>query len=327
MRALITGGYGFAGRHLANHLAKCGDDVAVTFAPQFKELETGKDDPRSAITLPRTAQAFALDITDAKAVTDVITLTQPDVVYHLAGMTFVPEAEKNFRAAYEVNVMGTINLLDAVAKHSPKSKFLYVSSCEVYGEPWPGTLPLNEGAPFRPVSAYGVTKISADVASFQYSYKHNVDLVRARPFPHVGPGQSDSFALASFAKQIALIKLGKEKPEIKVGNLEAKRDYSDVADIVRGYREAILNGKRGEAYNLCSGVSRSMKEILDLLIKVAEVEVEVVVDPERVRPVDITDLYGSYQKAQKDFGWKPRIDLDATLHSLFAFWVEFLSKR
>lgn len=323
MRTLITGGFGFAGRHLAQHLTKCGDDVAVTYLPAEKELANKKH----LTPLPQSAQTLALDVTDRAAVSSLINVLRPDAIYHLAGLTFVPAAESDPVMAFNVNTFGTQNLLDAIIEHSPKTRFLCVSSAEVYGDPRPGSLPLNELAVLRPISTYGVTKVAADLLAFKAAFRHNLEVIRVRPFPHIGPGQSESFAISSFAKQVAEIKLGRREAVIKVGNLDAKRDYSDVSDIVRGYREALLNGKRGDVYNLCSGQSIAIGDILQKLLKVAEVEAQIEVDPERVRPVDIPDLYGSYQKAQKDFGWKPRIDLEATLHSIFAFWLEAVDSK
>lgn len=319
MRALITGGHGFVGRHLAAHLVACGDDVAVTYL-------TTDTDQSNKVTLPRTVQSLALDVTSAKAVSDLIAVAQPDTIFHLAGSTFVPEAEKNPRASFDVNTFGTINVLDAVRAHAPEARVLVVSSAEVYGDPRPGTLPLNEQAPLRPVSTYGVTKAAADLMGHTYNFRHNVRAIRVRPFSHTGPGQHERFALSSFAKQVAMIKLGKAEPVIKVGNLEAKRDYSDVSDIVRGYREALLNGKEGEVYNLCSGQSRPMSEYLSMLVALAGIEVEIKEDPERVRPVEIPDLCGSYERAQKDFGWRPRVELEACLGSLLAYWIETVGK-
>lgn len=320
MRALITGGYGFVGRHLAQHLVSCGDDVAVTCLPSERNAATHQT------PLPTASQSLALDVTNRQAVNDVIALLKPDTVYHLAGRTYVPDAETELNTVFAVNFFGTINLLDAIVEQSPKSRFLYVSSSEVYGDPWPGSLPLTEAAVLRPVSAYGVTKAAADLATFKYSFRENIFTIRIRPFQHIGPGQSDQFAISSFARQVAEIKLGLRSPMIMVGNLDVKRDYSDVSDVVRGYREAILNGKKGEVYNFCSGASIGVGELLKKLMRVAEVEAEIIVDPARVRPVDIPDIYGSNQRATRDFGWKPRIDLEGTLHSLFAFWLEQLAK-
>lgn len=323
MRALITGGHGFAGRHLAQHLVDCKEDVAVTYHPNEDAAIASR---AAAFPLPKTVQSFALDVTDRQALSDIVGLTQPDVIYHLAGITFVPDAERAFEQTFAVNHRGVVNLLDAVREKSPETRVLLVTSAEVYGEPVPGSLPLTEQAVLRPVTTYGLSKCAADLTGCKYALGDGLHVVRVRPFPHIGPGQSDSFALSSFAKQVASIKLGKSEPIIRVGNLEARRDYSDVSDIVRGYREAALNGNRGGVYNLSSGQSYEIGELLQKIIAIAEVDVEVQVDPERVRPVEIADMYGSYALATKQFGWKPRVDIEGTLHSLFAYWLETLSE-
>ncbi|MCB0322966.1 MAG: GDP-mannose 4,6-dehydratase [Bdellovibrionales bacterium] len=320
MRALITGGHGFVGRHLAHHLVRCGDDVAVTYLPT---REPGADPEHLA--LPNPVQSLALDVTDTEAVNKVLSLLKPDALYHLAAVAFVPDGESDPRRVFDINTFGTENLLAGVLKHSPETRVLYVSSSEVYGHPRLGTLPLTEAAELRPTSVYGVTKACADLTVFKYCHRDGVHSVRIRPFSHIGPGQSDRFAISSFAKQVAAVKLGKQEPVIKVGNLDVKRDYSDVSDIVRGYREALLNGKAGEVYNLCSGQSVLLSDILQKLISLADVEVEVVQDPTRVRTVDCADIYGSYDKASKDFGWKPRVEQEAMLDSLLAYWLDFLS--
>ena len=321
MRALITGGYGFAGRHLAHHLVQCGDDVITTYFP-------GRESPadeNQLLEIPKVCQSVALDVTSATAVNDLISVLKPDVVYHLAGFTFVPDAEHHSRDVFDTNTFGIMNVLDALAKHSPQARCLVVSSAEAYGEPRPGNLPLCETSELRPISIYGVSKAAADVLAYKYSYREGLHIVRVRPFPHIGPGQNPRFAISSFAKQVAEVKLGKAKPVIQVGNLEPRRDYSDVSDIVRGYREAILNGKSGEAYNLCSGSSVEIGELLRSLIRLADVDVEIEVDPSRAREVDIADLYGSYDKAQKDFGWRPRVEREPMLDGLLAYWLEILS--
>ncbi len=328
MRVLITGGNGFVGRHLAKHLIQNGDDVAVSYLRSA--VEASRNDPLTQkidakIPVPHTAQNMALDITDRAQVLQFVSLLKPDVIYHLAAISSVPQAEEDLTEVVRVNTQGTLNLLDAVREHSKDTRFIFVSSAEVYGIPRPGSLPLTESAELRPISGYGVSKSWADLATSYYARRHGLHVMCMRSFPHVGPGQSDIFAVSSFAKQIATIKLGKAEPVVKVGNLEVKRDYSDVSDIVRGYREAVFNGKDGETYNLCSGSSVGIGEILQSLITMAEVNVEIVEDPARVRPVDIPDIYGSYQKANKDFGWKPRVEKEAMLDSLLSFWLDVLS--
>lgn len=325
MRALIIGGYGFVGRHLAAHLVKCGDDIAVTYRPDPKDKTQKLEDLTNRTPIPRTAQQLALDITDKAAVASVMTLLQPDAVYHLAAISSVAQAENELALASGINIEGTLNVLEAIRNHSPKSRFLFVSSAEIYGEPRPGSFPLTEAAELRPVNVYGWTKAAADLAVYRYHAAYGMHTVRMRSFPHLGPGQSDRFALSSFAKQVAAIKLGKAAPQIKVGNLDVKRDYTDVLDVVIGYREALENGKPGEAYNICSGEPRSMSDLLQLIIKRGGVEVEVTQDPARMRSVDVALEYGSNQKALKDFGWRPRVDIEASIDTLLAYWLEALA--
>lgn len=325
MRSLIIGGFGFVGRHLATHLVKCGDDIAITYRPDPNDKTQKLEDQTNRTPIPRTAQQLALDITDKAAVANVITLLQPDAVYHLAAVSSVAQAENELQLATEINLNGTINILEAIRSNSPKSRFLFVSSAEVYGEPRPGTLPLAETAELRPVNVYGWTKAAADLAVYRYHAAFGLHTVRMRSFPHLGPGQSDRFALSSFAKQIAAIKLEKAPPQIKVGNLEVKRDYTDVLDVVIGYREGLENGKPGEAYNICTGEPRTMSDLLQLMIKRAGVEVEITQDPTRMRPLDVALEFGSNQKALKDFGWKPRVDIEASIDTLLAYWLEALS--
>lgn len=328
MRVLVTGGYGFVGRHLANHLVECGDDLALTYHPGAdieKKEALGYEKNSEAISIPKTVQSFALDVSDREAVFQLIELVKPDAICHLAAISSIQKVESDLDLAYRVNFNGTLNILDAISKFSRDTRLLYVSSSEAYGEPRPGVLPFVESSEFRPITSYGVSKAAADVACFKYSVKERIHVVRARPFPHVGPGQSDRFAISSFAKQLAMIKLGKKEPIVRVGNLEAKRDYSDVSDIVRGYREALYNGITGNAYNFCSGESIEIRTILDRLIEISEVDVEVIIDKDRYRSVDIADSKGSFEKASKELGWKPRILFDDTLTSLLAHWLEVLS--
>jgi GDP-4-dehydro-6-deoxy-D-mannose reductase len=320
VKALVTGGFGFAGRHLATHLVKCGDDVALTYLPKVEDVagEVG-------VSVPKVVQTIALDVCDKKAVDSVISLMRPDVIYHLAAITYVPEAQNDPSKTLEVNLTGTENILDAVAKHSPETRILFVGSSNSYGEPRPGSLPQTELSELRPSDIYSLSKTYADLACYCASVSRGVDVVRIRPFQHTGPGQSERFALSSFAKQVAEIKLGRREKEVLVGNLEVKRDYSDVSDIVRGYREAALNGKTNEVYNLCSGESVALESYLKLLIERSGEEIEIKVDPARVREVDVPDVYGSYARASKDFGWSPRVTREAMIDTLLASWVETLS--
>lgn len=326
MRALVTGGYGFVGRHLAHHLVSCGDDVALTYTADKKaEVVSGKISKEDGeLSLPRVVQNVALDVTDSSAVTKVISLMKPDVIYHLAAISFVPDAEKSPTLAFDVNTTGTINILEAIKKHSPETKVLFVGTSQSYGNPRPGALPITEASELRPGNVYALTKTYADLACYAATITDSLHIVRARPFQHTGPGQSPIFALSSFAKQVAKIKLGQAPAQVSVGNLDVKRDYCDVSDVARGYREAALNGKSGEVYNFCYGQSVVLESLLKILIARSGVEIEIVVDPTRVRPVEVPDVFGSYAKAQKELGWKPRVTHEAMLDSLLTHWMECL---
>ena len=326
MLALITGGYGFVGRHLAHHLVSCGDDVVLTYLQDKKEqvLSEKLDKDLGEIAPPKSVQNIALDVSNKELVNSVISLVKPDVIYHLAAISFVPDAEKAPELTYKVNTQGTLNILDAVKNNLPDTRVLFVGSSQSYGAPRPGLLPISEQSELRPSNAYALTKTYADLACYTAAKRDSLKVIRARPFQHTGPGQNPMFALSSFSKQIAEIKLGKKEPVVRVGNLDVKRDYSDVSDIVRGYREAALNGKTGEAYNFCFGQSVSMEDMLKILIQRSGMDIEIIVDPERVRPVEVPEVYGSYSKAQKDLGWKPRVSHEAMLDSLLTHWMEVL---
>ncbi|HMO17497.1 MAG TPA: GDP-mannose 4,6-dehydratase [Oligoflexia bacterium] len=331
MRALITGGAGFAGTHLAKHLVDCRDDVALTYLPisssdvstDRKNIFKLEEERKGAV--PKSVQHVALDVTNTGQVRQVLSLMQPDVLYHLAAMSFVPEAENKAEEALRVNGYGTYNLLKILKEFSPATRFLYVSTSEVYGVPRPGSLPLLEQAEIRPLSSYAVSKALGEHFAHKFSASENLFVVTVRPFPHVGPFQEDRFSLSSFAKQIALISLGRKEPIIEVGNIEVKRDFSDVSDIVRGYREAVLNGRNGEVYNLCSGISSSLSDLIKRMMKLAGVEAEIHVSDDRVRSSDISEHFGSSNKANRDFGWRPRVELDAMLNGILSYWLESLS--
>ena len=331
MRALITGGLGFAGTHLSRHLAECRDDVAVTYMPE-KNSSTPKSDLLRKLeqarkdVIPKQAQHVALDITNREHLDQILTLMKPDVIYHMAGISYVPDGESDPDLVFKVNTFGTRNLFDSVKKCCPGARVLFVSTGEVYGMPRVGTQAFLETSELRPVSNYAASKAAAEMIAHKYVNRDGLQIIIARPFAHVGPYQEDTFSLSSFAKQVALVKLGRKEPILEVGNIEVKRDFSDVSDIVRGYRESAINGRVGEVYNLCSGSSVMLKDLIDSLIKIAGVEIEVKVAEDRVRAVDIPEYFGSYQKAQKDLGWKPRVETESTLAGLFAYWMEFLNK-
>lgn len=312
MKTLVTGAGGFVGQYLVQHLSDMGDEV----------LATDHKVPDSAANIARVRWA-TLDVTDATACADLISQYEPEVIYHLAGMAFVPEAENNFDRALIVNVGGTNNIIRAVHLLHLGSTVVLISSAEVYGRITHADLPITEETRLNPANNYSLSKVMCEQVAGRYGQFGFVRPVVMRPFNHVGPGQDNRFVVSSFAYQLAQIKAGKAAPVIRVGNLEAQRDFSDVLDIVKAYRLAAGQGQG--TYNLCSGKPTSIQWLLDTLISISGVEVEVQQDSSRMRPSEVPALYGSYEKARKDLGWQPQVSLEGTLERTFDDWFKKIS--
>jgi len=303
-RALITGAQGFVGQHLMSHLADRGWEV----------LGTDRD-----VSTSSTPFAQTCDISDPTQIDSLLQWAAPLThVFHLAAITFVPEADHDPSGTFAVNLQGTVHLASALRRHAPAARFLYVGSSEVYGHPQ--FLPMTEDHPFNPTNPYAISKAAAD----QYcAYLHHaglLDVVRMRPFNHSGAGQSDRFVLSSFARQIANIETSGLSGVLHVGNLEAQRDFSHVTDVVRAYEKAALDGKSGEAYNVCSGKSVSIRDALDKLLLLSDANITVQPDPERLRPVDVPEVRGNCDRLSVATGWKPEKTLDDILADLMAYW-------
>jgi GDP-4-dehydro-6-deoxy-D-mannose reductase len=309
--SLVTGVSGFVGRHLVNHLLEKGDSVVGTTRDEFSH------------PLFPVAQ---FDIADAHSVQDLVQKYKPDYIYHLAGMAFVPEAEENLMGALSVHVAGVNNILRSCTALDKPCKVVLVSSGEVFGKVQPEELPLTEKSPVRPLNNYSLTKYFGELVGEKFIHLGRLSVIVARPFAHIGPYQNDRFVVSSFAKQLAMIALGRAEPVIRVGNLAAKRDFTDVRDVVRGYRLAAHSAKSG-LYVFCSGKSVQIQTLLDQLLEVSGVKVRVEVDPSRLRAIDIPDLHGSYNKALTDFGWHPEYDIRETLKDVFSYWIETLSSK
>lgn len=307
MRALATGACGFAGSYLMRCLEEAGDSVVGTCL----RLPEGESEGR---------RYHALDICDEAQCRAVVAAVQPDVVYHLAAVAFVPAAEKDFQATLAANVGGTYNLLRACQDSGREVRFVFVSSSEVYGRIAPQDLPLSERQPLRPANNYSLSKAMAEMVVQRFHGQAGVHSLIARPFNHTGAGQEAQFVASSFAKQLAEIAKGLSPPVIEVGNLEAKRDFSDVRDIVRAYR---LIAERGEGtYNLCSGRSAAIQSLLDALIAISGAKVAVRVAAERYRPLDVPEIYGDASRLRNELGWEARHSLEETLESLYKHWFD-----
>lgn len=297
-RALVTGASGFAGPYLIYYLLGLGYEVTgCIHGPET--------------SLPEECNKRSLDVTDPKATQRAIAETEPDEIYHLAGLT--RPASGRIDEFYEVNFYGALNLLEAVREHAPEAGVLLVGSAYAYGKV---DHAVSERESLEPVNHYGVSKASADLLGHSYALE-GLHVVRARPFNHSGPGQSPDFLLPTLVQQFSEIKAGKREPVIHLGNLEPVRDFSDVRDIVRGYYMALQQGRNGEAYNLGSGRGVSVRELFELVSQEAGIEVELVAESSRMRASDIPHLVADTSKARKELGWEAEIPLKETLHNMF----------
>lgn len=297
MRALVTGAAGFVGGHLVRSLREDGVEV---WAGSQEPLPAESGDGVRWITL---------DVTEPETLLQAVEAAQPDQVYHLAGQSSVAGSFQDPMGTWEVNAMGTVRLLQALPQGTA---FVLASSAEVYGDVPEDRQPIREDTPLRPTNPYAASKAAAEMACAAAARVRGVRAVIARSFNHTGPGQDARFALPSFAKQLGCMDAG---GELRVGNLDARRDLLDVRDVVRAYRALAERGQAGEAYNVCSGQAVSIREALEMLIAIAGRPVTVRTDPERVRPLDVPLLLGDAARVRA-LGWAPEIPLEATLRDL-----------
>jgi GDP-4-dehydro-6-deoxy-D-mannose reductase len=306
VRVLVTGIGGFVGPWLQRALVANGHEVLG--------LVREGDDPPSGVPGHRA------DVTVRAQVEAVLRDVHPDAVIHLAAISFVPEAEGDPETAYRINVGGTITLMAAMRAVTPSARLLWVGSSDAYGAVTPADLPITEEAPFRPLSVYGASKAAGDVTAGQWARSYGLDVVRARPFNHTGPGQRPTFVSASIARQMARMERGEQEPVLRVGNADPVRDFSDVRDITAGYVTLLERGRAGEAYNLCAGEGVSIAEVIALLRSHCRVPMRVWSDPALRRPSEVERVVGSHAKATAETGWAPRIPLVDTLRDLLDDW-------
>jgi GDP-4-dehydro-6-deoxy-D-mannose reductase len=270
-------------------------------------------------TEPRLRLQFA-DLRDLEGVRTLVNEVQPDYILHLAAQSFVPTSFADPWDTLENNIRAELNLLEAVQQSARDVRVLVIGSNEEYGAPKAEELPLTEESPLRPNNPYAVSKVGQDFLGLQYHLAYGLPIARVRPFNHTGPGQSPRFVVPAFASQIARIEAGLQEPVMKVGNLEAARDFSDVRDIVRAYHLAVTQGEPGEVYNLASGRPQSVRGVLETLLGYARVEIRVERDPNRYRPVDVPVVYGSAEKFHRLTGWEPQIPFEQTLRDTLEYW-------
>jgi GDP-4-dehydro-6-deoxy-D-mannose reductase len=271
------------------------------------------------------------DIADAAAMQRALEISRPDWIFHLAAQSFVPTSWTSPGATLDTNVQGQVHLFEAVRRlfggSDPTPRIQIACSSEEYGLVHADELPITEDAPLRPLSPYAVSKVAQDLLAYQYHRSYGLDVVRTRGFNHTGPRRGHVFVCSNFAYQVASIEAGLQDAVIRVGNLDARRDFTDVRDMVRGYALSLEKGEPGEAYNICQGASVSIRHVLEVLLELANLDVRIESDPARMRPSDVPILEGSADRFREATGWAPRIPFEQTLQDLLDYWRDRLAKR
>ena len=318
-RALITGVTGQDGSYLAEFLLEKGYKVfgllRRSSSPNYERVEHIKDK----------LELIQGDLLDQNSLIEAIQCTKPDEVYNLGAQSFVPTSWICPAETFAINSIGQINLFEAALSLKQNPKIQVAGSSEEYGQVFPDEIPMKETNPLRPLSPYAVSKVAQDLLALQYYKSYGLRTVRTRGFNHTGPRRGEVFICSNFAKQIAEIEARKRAPTIRVGNLEAQRDFTDVRDIVRAYWLALEKGEEGDVYNIGTGKAYVMKDILDRLLSMSKVKVEVEVDPQRLRPSDVPVLISDCSKFMSLTGWKPEIPFHDSLRDLLQFWRERIS--
>jgi len=335
LKVLVTGATGFVGQHLCRRLAELGHRVFAA------DCIAGP-----ARTFPG-CEYRACDVCEFTALRAALRWARPDWIFHLAAISSPPEAARHPDETWRTNFLGTVHLYEAVRLSKRKPRILFVGSSDEYGAPPQERLPIDETCPLSPTGVYGSSKAAADLASAFFVERHGLDIVRVRPFNHTGPGQSPRFVCSDFARQVAeAARRPLRKRTMLVGNLDARRDFTDVRDIVRAYVLALERCPKGEVYNIASGKAVRVGDILEKLIALADAKIEVRLDPKRLRPSDAPRIVGDASKfrratgvfahrptgtagrnaglaglpVRKNSGWRPGIPLDDTLRDLLEYW-------
>jgi GDP-4-dehydro-6-deoxy-D-mannose reductase len=302
VRALVTGASGFVGRYLVSALRRQGDEVLACGGPH--------DDG---------SEFFPIDLADPDSLRAALEAARPNVIFHLAAQTFVPESLRSPIETFEINALGSARLAEAVRTYDadPPPRIVFAGSAEVYGVRDANEYPLHESLDLRPANPYGASKAAAEAFLLSGARSFGLDVVVARAFNHIGPNQSERFVVASLAAQLARIAGGGE-PQMYVGSLSSARDFLDVRDVVEAYLALARRGEGAQVYNVCSGRAVTIRDVLRELISIARVPVEVREDPQRLRATEIPLSVGSPEKLSKTTGWQPKIPLDRSLRDVYA---------
>ncbi|HKH49054.1 MAG TPA: GDP-mannose 4,6-dehydratase [Thermoanaerobaculia bacterium] len=321
MRALITGITGFAGSHLAEYLLAEHPDVEVFGMYRWRSRMENIEHLRSKVKL------LECDLRDYTSVHAALAASRPDTIFHLAAQSFVPSSWTAPNETLTTNVSGQTNLFEAIRALGLDPVVQIACSSEEYGLVLPDEVPIKETNPLRPLSPYAVSKVAQDYLAYQYFMSYGLKAIRTRGFNHTGPRRGHVFVTSNFCSQVAAIELGLQEPVIRVGNLDAIRDFTDVRDMVRAYWLAVTKGKPGEVYNIATGEGIVIRKMLDRIVELAQVEVKIETDPARLRPSDVEILIGDSSKFRADTGWEPRIPFEQTLRDLLDHWRRTLKAR
>ena len=316
MKILITGVTGFVGSHLAEYCLSLDQQVEVIGTCRWRSRRENIEHLEDAINL------YECDLRDASSVKTLLADIQPERIFHLAAQSYVPSSWNSPGETITTNVIGQLNIFEAMRETNSTASIQIAGSSEEYGLVPPEEAPITEENPLRPLSPYAVSKVAQDMLAYQYFQSYGLKVVRTRAFNHTGPRRGDVFVTSNFAKQIAEIEAGQRPPVIHVGDLNPKRDFTDVRDIVRAYWLSLEHCSLGEVYNVASGKAYRIKEVLKILLDNSGQDIEVVEAPERLRPSDVPLLLGDNSRFCKATGWVPEIPFEQTAKDLLDYWRE-----
>jgi GDP-4-dehydro-6-deoxy-D-mannose reductase len=311
MRALVTGMTGFVGQHLVRWLLR-------EMPWEIGGVVHGE--ARLAHDLRDRVRTYGADLRDPEATRRILADWRPEVIFQLAALAQAGASFQHPWRTLETNARIQLNVLEGVIAETPKTRILVIGSSDEYGMVRPEDLPCDERTPLRPTNPYAVSKITQDMLGLQYHLSAGLDVVRVRPFNHTGPGQSEGFVAPDLARQVAAIEAGQQEPVMRVGNLEAERDLTDVRDVVRAYLLLAQQGISGEVYNVGSGEAHAIHEVLDLLLEHSQVPIRVETDPARMRPSDVPRVICDAGKLASLTGWAPTIPFTRTIADVLDDW-------
>jgi len=321
MRALITGITGFAGSHLADYLLAKHPEVEIFGTYRWRSRRENIEHLGDDVRLLET------ELRDYSSVHATLAESRPDYIFHLAAQSFVPASWAGPNDTLTTNITGQTNLFEAIRRLDLDPVVQIACSSEEYGLVHPDEVPIKETNPLRPLSPYAVSKVAQDMLAYQYFRSYGLRSIRTRGFNHTGPRRGDVFVTSNFARQLALIEAGEHEPVMRVGNLDAVRDFTDVRDTVRAYWLAVRKATPGEVYNISRGEGITIRELLDRLIALCEVEVRIEIDAQRLRPSDVEILVGDSSKFRRETGWEPQVPFDQTLADTLDYWRDRIRRK